>query len=90
MNPADEMAAKIGPADQKLRTILENLQRAGGSLGASSGASFFNSENYPTASCRRNQQHAWPLCRLKRMLSVRRPDSGRLPPLLHFVSRLCR
>jgi hypothetical protein len=29
MNPADEMAAKIGPADQKLRTILENLQRAG-------------------------------------------------------------
>jgi hypothetical protein len=29
MNPADEMAAKIGPADQQLHTILENLQRAG-------------------------------------------------------------
>jgi hypothetical protein len=29
MNPADEMAAKIGPPDQQLHTILENLQRAG-------------------------------------------------------------
>jgi hypothetical protein len=29
MNPADEMAAKIGPTDQQLRTILENLQWAG-------------------------------------------------------------
>jgi hypothetical protein len=29
MNPADEMAAKIGPTDQQLHTILENLQRAG-------------------------------------------------------------
>jgi hypothetical protein len=29
MNPADEMAAKIGPTDQQLHNILENLQRAG-------------------------------------------------------------
>jgi hypothetical protein len=29
MNPADDMVAKIGPADQQLHAILENLQWAG-------------------------------------------------------------